>query len=239
MALPVVNSSRYTATIPSTGRQIEFRPYLVKEEKILMVALESKDDKQILGAIKDVLKSCIFDDIDTSTLTSFDLEELFLRLRAKSVGENIDLKFKCSECEYENPVTVNLDDVKMGDLTDNRVIMINEEIGIKFNYPALDVLQEVKVDPEKDSQEKQLKGMMTLLIGCIDSIFDDDNVYPASDQTKEELQDFIDGLNAEQFGRITEFFNSIPTLTHDLSFKCNKCGEENEMVVRGLQSFFT
>lgn len=239
MALPQVNASKYEATIPSTGQVIEFRPFLVKEEKLLMVALESKDDKLIVRTMKDVLSSCIYSDVDINTLTTFDLEELFLRLRAKSVGEKVELKLKCEECDYENPQVVDLDElgVKINEERNN-VVMINDEVGIEFKYPSLTDLEGLNVVKEGDTKG-QLKAMTQLIIKSIKSIFDNDNVYPAVDQTDEELENFIDALNSSQFKEISEWLGDIPSLVHNIEYSCNKCGHENSLELRGLQSFFT
>lgn len=239
MALPLVNASKYEATIPSTGQVIEFRPFLVKEEKLLMVALESKDDKLIVRTMKDVLSSCVYSDIDINTFTTFDLEELFLRLRAKSVGEKVELKLKCEECDYENPQVVDLDElgVKINEERNN-VIMINDEVGIEFKYPSLTDLEGLNVAKEGDTKG-QLKAMTQLIIKSIKSIFDNDNVYPAVDQSDEELENFIDALNSNQFKEISEWLGNIPSLVHNIEYSCNKCGHENSLELRGLQSFFT
>jgi len=239
MALPLVNASKYEATIPSTGQVIEFRPFLVKEEKLLMVALESKDDKLIVRTMKDVLSSCVYSDIDINTFTTFDLEELFLRLRAKSVGEKVELNLKCEECDYENPQVVDLDELGVKINEDrNNVVMINDEVGIEFKYPSLTDLEGLNVVKEGDTKG-QLKAMTHLIIKSIKSIFDNDNVYPAVDQTDEELENFIDALNSNQFKEISEWLSNIPSLIHNIEYSCNKCGHENSLELRGLQSFFT
>jgi len=239
MALPLVNASKYEATIPSTGQVIEFRPFLVKEEKLLMVALESKDDKLIVRTMKDVLSSCIYADIDINTFTTFDLEELFLRLRSKSVGEKVELKLKCEECDYENPQVVDLDELGVKINEDrNNIVMINDEVGIEFKYPSLSDLEGLNVTKEGDTKG-QLKAMTQLIIKSIKSIFDNDNVYPAVDQSDEELENFIDALNSNQFKEISEWLGNIPSLVHNIEYKCNKCGHENKLELRGLQSFFT
>jgi len=241
MALPLVNASKYEAIIPSTGQVIEYRPFLVKEEKLLMVALESKDDKLIVRTMKDVLSSCIYDNIDINTLTTFDLEELFLRLRSKSVGEKVELKLKCEECDYENPQHVDLDKVTIGkvDIKSNNVIMVNDEVGVEFRYPSINELEQVKTVTDENNTHEQLEMMNDLIVKSIKSIFDNDNVYPAGDQSEEELIDFIESLNSSQFKNITEWLGNMPALTHNIDYNCNKCGHENKLELRGLQSFFT
>jgi hypothetical protein len=240
MALPVVNSSRYEVEIPSMGVTVEYRPFLVKEEKVLMIALESKDQNHVLRAIKNVLKSCIFDEVDVNNFASFDLEYIFLKLRQKSVGETVDLKLNCQNEECNNKIdhTVNLEEIKLTGLDKERIVMITEEVGIQFDYPSLDTLAGLKID-EKSNQDQQLQETMKLIRSSITNIFDDDNVYPSNESTDEELNDFLDGLNSEQFKKIADWFGNTPSLVKNVEYKCGKCGNENSLELRGLQSFFT
>jgi|TARA_R110002153_G_scaffold227211_1_gene379941 hypothetical protein len=239
MALPILNSSRYEATIPSTGQTIEFRPFLVKEEKILMVAMESKDNKMMMKALKDILNACIFDEVNVSKLTSFDLEELFLRLRAKSVGEKAEVNLKCGACTAKTPVEVNLDEIKMSDMPEQTHIMLTDTVGVSFKYPSVDLVASLDFDPDKTKPEKQMDMTYKMIISCIENIFDNDTVWDSESQTEKEMRDFIDGLNSQQFGKITEFFGSLPTLEHTIEFNCISCGSEQSLELRGLSSFFT
>jgi hypothetical protein len=238
MALPIVNSSRYSVTVPSTGQEVEFRPFLVKEEKILMVAMESKDNKMMIKALKDILKACIFDDIDINKLTSFDLEELFLRLRSKSVGESVNLQLKCEECKALTPIEINLDNIKMTELPKDKHVMVTKDIGIEFEYPSLDTVSKMEYNPEKTSPDKQMKLTLQLITRCMKSIFNSDEVWDCKNQTEKELNDFIEGLSSEQFAKITEFFSSLPTLKHKVEFSCITCKHEQELTLEGVQSFF-
>lgn len=238
MALPTVNSNRYSVTIPSTGQEVEFRPFLVKEEKILMVAMESKDNKMMIKALKDILKACIFDDINIDKLTSFDLEELFLRLRSKSVGETVNIQLKCEKCKALTPIEINLDNIKMSELPEEKHVMVTDDIGIEFEYPSLDLVSKMEYDPKKTSPDKQMKLTMKLIISCMKTIFNSDEVWDSKNQTEKELQDFIEGLNSEQFAKITEFFGSMPSLKHKVEFSCISCKHEQELTLEGVQSFF-
>ena len=171
MALPIVSSSRYSTQVPSLGTTVEYRPYVVKEEKILMIAMESKNQKQIIRAIKDVITACVFDNIDASKLTSLDIEVLFLKLRGKSVGERADLRFKCGTCEAMTDVSINLEDVAVPELdVKSRTIMIDNKVGVVVRYPSI-------TDMEKytDKQLSSVDGVMSLITDCIESIFDDDS----------------------------------------------------------------
>lgn len=243
MALPVVNSSRYTAIIPSTEKSIEFRPFLVKEEKLLMVALESKDNSLTLRTLKDIINSCVFSELDVNRLTSFDLEYLFLKLRAKSVGENAEIQLPCEECKVPHPLTINLDTIEISKKAkaEDRVIMITQDVGLELSYPSLDTMESIDVDPsdESVSEKDKMTATMNLITSSIVSIFDADNVHAAADSTQQELNDFIDSLNSEQFSKVTEFFGDMPALIHNVEFKCRSCGAENKIELRGLQSFFT
>ena len=138
MALPKVNAATYETTIPSTGRAVKYRPYLVKEEKILMIALESQDQKQVLGAVKEVIESCVFDDINVDELAIFDVEALFLSLRSKSVGEGVEVNIKCAECELENPHSVDLQEIEIPTVDQEKgVVMITDDVGVTMRYPKI------------------------------------------------------------------------------------------------------
>ena len=235
MALPQVNSSRYSVFVPGLDKEVEFRPYLVKEEKILMVAMESNNQKQILGAIKDVIEACVFDNINVNKLAVFDLEVLFLHLRAKSVGERISVNVKCQnpECGAESPVEVDLDDIKSPEISDDdRIVMLSEEIGITLRYPSFEDIQ--KFDPE---YLEKIDGIMELLVLCIENIFDTEEVY--EDSTDKEKMEFIENLNSDQFQNISAFFDGMPSLKHVLKFTCSQCEHKNEVELKGIQSFFT
>lgn len=240
MALPIVNSSRYEVTIPSMNVKVQYRPFLVKEEKILMVALESKDEALIVRSLKDVIRSCVYDDIAVNDLTTFDLEFLFLKLRAKSVGESVELKFTCEakDCGHTIPVNLNLEEIELKGLDLDRIVMVTEEVGVQFNYPSLDVLEDVSIKPDS-SNDEQLDATMKLIAAAVSNIFDADNVYPASDSTLEEIENFFNELNSGQFKKVADWFSNLPYLQKDIEYKCGKCGHEHEMELRGLQSFFT
>ena len=240
MALPQVNASRYTTVIPSTQTKIEFRPFLVKEEKLLMVALESKDQKLVIRTLKDVINNCTFGKVNVDTLASFDLEYLFLQLRAKSVGETAKIALKCSECDEKMTHNVVLEDIKIDMPKNNEVIMLNDTVGMQFKYPSVKNMDRLDVaDIENMSAEKQLAATEALILISLDNIFDDDEVHAAEIYTEDELVEFISGLNAKQFTKITEWFGNMPALKHNLKWDCKKCEHSNDVEIRGLQSFFT
>ena len=233
MALPILNSAKYTTTIPSLGKDVEYRPYLVKEEKILMIALESKDQKQIFRALKDVIKNCVYDDIDVDRLAVFDLETLFLVLRGKSVGESTKIKGRCDKCDSENEQVIVFEDIKAPVVNDKtNTIELTNEVGIILRYPSVSMVE------KQNSKGNDIDKVMDMIISCVESIYDADNVYSAKDSNEKELKAFVDSLNSEQFKKITTFFETMPALTYDLEFTCNSCGHENKIELRGFDSFF-
>jgi len=235
MALPKLNAARYTTIIPSTGKEIDYRPYLVKEEKILMLAMESQDQQQIVKAIKDVLSNCIYDDVNVDKLAMFDLEYLFLMLRSKSVGENVELKAKCEHCEEQNEVSLNISNIKPPQNAENsNVIELTKNIGITIRYPTIKDIEKFKED-----DLKSMEGLTKLIVQLIDTIYDEDNVYDASTQSQSDLMEFIDGFSTEQFLKVASFFEKLPTLKHNLEFNCTSCGAANNIELKGLQSFFS
>jgi len=233
MALPVLNAAKYKTVIPSLNKEIEYRPYLVKEEKILMIALESKDSNQILGALKDVIVSCVYNDIDANQLTMFDIEALFLRLRSKSVGEKTEVTAKCDDCETENKTEILFDDIEMPVVKSSTItIELTKDVGVVMSYPKIGNLE------KQDKNVEGVEGLTEILIDSIDSIYDADDVYPAQDSKREEIKEFIDSLNSGQFSKLTDFFTDSPSLKYDLEFKCKNCGKDNNIELKGLDNFF-
>lgn len=234
MALPKLEAPKYSAVLPSTGESIEYRPYLVKEEKMLLLAMESQDQKQIMNAVCDLIDVCTFNKVKARKLPIFDVEFLFLKLRAKSVGESTTLRMKCQseECDALTDVEVNLDfvQVQMPEKINNKV-EITESVGIVMKYPTLET---VKMNPEAN----QFDTMMEVLIGCVDYIYDENDVYPAAESSKQELTDFIESLNSDQFKRVQQFFEDAPKVESDMNWKCVSCGHDNSLKIQGLQSFF-
>jgi hypothetical protein len=231
MALPSLSVPEFFANIPSTGEEIKYRPFLVKEEKILLMALEGRDQKEISESIVKLLESCILTKIDIKKLATFDIEYLFLKLRGKSVGEIIEIKatHENSECKEVTPVVVNLDDITVkGEMNEGK-IMITDKIGVKMRYPGMkDVINVNTADKS---------SMFNLVSKCVEYIFDENEVY--NEFTEKEIVEWIEKLNQSQFKKISEFFENIPKLSHEIKWKCKACGKEDKMLVEGLQSFFT
>lgn len=228
--LPKIATPEYSTRIPSTGEKISFRPFLVKEEKILLMAMEGRDQREIETAIKNLLESCILSNIKVSKLATFDIEYLFLKLRAKSVGEVIELKVahESGDCNHKTPIRINIDEINVSEITSDGKIMLTNDIGIKLRYPGLDDVSNVKTD---DSS-----SIFKLIAGCVEYIYDTESVY--NEFTETELNDWIEQLSQEQFKKIADFFSVQPRLKHEVSWKCEKCGKEDSIVIEGLQNFF-
>jgi|SRR5210317_111945 hypothetical protein len=236
MALPELNTARYSMVIPSTGQTVKYRPYLVKEEKILMMAMESDDNKVIARATMDVIKSCIEDELDVESLPMFDIEAIFLALRSKSVGESMELKIKCSDesCNKVSDISINFDEVEIPKISNKETnIMLTDDVGVVMKYPSMK-----DVEKMGNADDNNAKEAMNMIIACIDSIFDADAVYPASEESSESLTKFVDSLSNVQFLKLSEFFRDMPAIKHTINYKC-ECGKEQEQVLRGLSSFFT
>jgi hypothetical protein len=221
--------------LPSTGEKISMRPYLVREEKVLLVALESKDAMQIQQAVRNLIMSCC-DIKDVGKLTSFDIEFLFLNLRAKSVGEKIKIGMKCEECETMNDIEINIDDIKVSNLDVEKTFMLDQQkkIGMTLRYPTMDSLENIDLN-----KLDTVQGLMDLVVASVDTIFDDDNVYNADEETKEDLVDFVESFGSEQFKMIQDFFTNVPAMSYEDTFCCTNCQHENTIGLKGLQSFFT
>lgn len=235
MALPKVAIPKFSVNLPSTEQKISFRPFLVKEEKALLMAAQSEDESAMIDAVKDVVSACVDENIDASKLPFFDVEYLFLNIRAKSVGEVIDLEYRHSqginykgdECEASTPVKVNLEEVKVQKLDDHtNKVMLTDTMGVELKYPTINNFNEVA------KGEDELK----LLANCIKCVFDDDNVYDP-DNLQDSVE-FIEGLNSEQFGKLMNFFNTMPKLRHKITYKCVGCGQEDTVELEGLSDFF-
>jgi len=237
MALPKLNVPQYKVTLPSTGEILNMRPYLVKEEKILLMALESKDADQITSAIRNIITGC-YNIKDANVLTSFDLEYLFLQLRAKSVGEKLKLQYTCQQddCNNITPAELDIEKLEVSGLDQENTYILNEEmgLGIKMKYPTLNALGNMNV-----ADLNTAEGLLELVRVCIDNIFDKENVYRVEDHTEEELSEFIGSFTSEQFKYIQEFFANVPTVVYNTEYKCKACGNTNEIELKGLQSFFT
>ena len=241
MPLPKIATPTYELELPSTGKTIKYRPFLVKEEKVLILALESQDVKQITLAIKQVLKDCIQTrGVKVEDLPSFDIEYIFLNVRGKSVGESIDLVVTCSDDgTTEVPVKVFVDEVKVFKEPDHTTeIRIDDEIVIKMKYPSLDQFIKNNFDFSTQESLSTIEKSFEIISSCIESIFTKEDAWAASDCTKKELIEFIESMNADQFKKIERFFETMPRLTHTFNVTNPNTNAENTVVLEGLTSFF-
>ena len=238
MPLPKIATPTYELELPSTGETIQFRPFLVKEEKILVIALESEDTKQITNAIKGVIKNCIkTKGIKVEQLPTFDIEYLFLNIRGKSVGEELEVNLICpDDGETQVAVTINLDDIKVkkSDTHSNR-IQLDDTIMMEMKYPSLDEFIKNNFDLKEQSAMDQ---SFELIASCIGTIFTEDEVWAAADCTKKELNEFLESMNSSQFKDIEKFFETMPKLSHTVKVKNPKTKKESDVVIEGLASFF-
>ena len=237
MPLPTVNEiPKYSLTIPSTKQEVRYRPFLVKEQKVLLIALESQDEKQILSSIVDTIKSCVVDPIDPLSLATFDVEYIFTRIRAKSAGETSNITIKCTECEIPNDYTVELDKIQIDvPKTDKNKIKLNEKYTLKLRYPIYSHM--VKGDLPENAGYSETLYYLTL--GCLDSLQSEEENFNFADESKEDVENFLESLTNEQFDMIMEFVNNVPQLTHDINFKCTSCNHDNTHTLRGIQDFFS
>jgi hypothetical protein len=236
MALPRLNDSpNYDLIIPSMKKSVSFRPFLVKEEKILLMALESDDQKQILNTVINTIKACVTEDIDTTRLTTFDIEYMFLKIRAKSVGETSTIVMKCNECESSNDITLNIDDVEIEVPDISNTIELDNQISLEMKWPTFDSI----VRGDILSSESSVDQIFGLIRSSIDVIKTNEERFSAKDQTAQELDSFIESMNNQQFTKVREYVEKMPKLTHDVAFSCKKCNHQNNIVVEGMQSFFS
>lgn len=238
MPLPKIATPTYELELPSTGASIKYRPFLVKEEKVLVIALESEDNKQITNAIKAVLKSCILSKgIKVESLPTFDIEYLFLNIRGKSVGEDIDVNIICPDDEVTQvPVTIALDEIEVQkDDNHTNKIKLDDSIMMEMKYPSLDQFIKNNFDFKEGNQMEQ---SFDLIASCVDKIYTEDEVWAAADCTKKEMKDFLEQMNSTQFKEIESFFDTMPKLSHTLKITNPKTKVESDVVLEGLASFF-
>ena len=241
MPLPKIATPTYELILPSTGKPIQYRPFLVKEEKILILALESQNLKEVTLAIKSVLKECILTrGIKVEELPSFDIEYLFLNIRAKSVSESIDLIITCSDDgETEVPVKVYVDEIKVQKHPDHtNEIKIDDNLIIRMKYPSLDQFIKNNFDFSNQESVSAIEKSFDIIASCIDGIFTEEHSWSAKDCTKKELIEFIEGMSSSQFKMIEQFFETMPKLSHTFKVTNPKTKVENEVVLEGLTSFF-
>ena len=238
MPLPKIATPTYELELPSTGETIKYRPFLVKEEKLLVLALESEDTKQITNAIKAVLKSCIQSKgVKVEALPTFDIEYLFLNIRGKSVGEEIEVNVICPDDEKTQvPVSINIDDIEMQFSDDHtNKIKLDDNLMMEMKYPSLDEFIKNNFDFKETNQMDQ---SFALIASCIDKIYNEEEVWATADCTKKEVNDFLEQMNSSQFKEIETFFETMPKLSHTISVTNPKTKVKSDVLLEGLASFF-
>ena len=240
MPLPTISTPTYELTLPSSNRKVKFRPFLVKEEKILILAMESQDTKQIVRSVKDVISKCILTrGIKVEKLSTFDIEYLFLNIRGKSVGEDIVVNITCPDDEKTQVTTnINLDDiqVKKPEGHSNQ-IKLDNDLMMELKYPSLNEFIKNNFDPN-DLSKNPMEQSFDLVGSCIDKIYNQDEVWAAADCTKKEISDFLDSMNSSQFKEVENFFESMPKLSHTVKITNPNTKVESDIVLEGLASFF-
>jgi hypothetical protein len=242
--LPKIDVPVYELKLLSSGKKIKFRPFTVKEEKLFLMAAESNEIKSIIDTTKQVINNCVIEDIEIDELPIFDIEHIFLQLRSKSIGEIVNLRYRCNNKvlddetkEEKNCNNVVEIDVNINDLTpsfekkDNNKIEITEKMGIVMKYPNFKLL-------ENFNEQNDTENVIETIINCIDYVYDSENIYYAKDVTKEELIEFVESMQTKDLEKFKEFFDSAPKIQKNIKFKCPKCKYEEDVLVEGLESFF-
>ena len=240
MPLPKIATPSYELELPSTGKTIQYRPFLVKEEKLLVIALESEDTKQITNAIKAVIRACILTKgVKVESLPTFDIEYLFLNIRGKSVGEDIDVNLICpDDNETEVSVSVSLDDIKVQKPEGHsNQIKLDNNLMMELKYPSLNEFIKNNFDPN-DTSKNPMDQSFDLIGSCINKIYNQEEVWAAADCSKKEITDFLDSMNSSQFKEVEKFFETMPKLTHTIKVLNPKPKGESDVVLEGLASFF-
>ena len=238
MPLPKIATPTYELELPSTGKTIQYRPFLVKEEKLLVIALESEDNKQITTAIKAVLRACVLTKgVKVESLPTFDIEYLFLNIRGKSVGEELDVNIVCPDDEVtEVAIKIDLDEIQVQrDENHTNQIKLDDSLMMEMKYPSLDEFIKSNFD---FNDKNQMDQSFQLIASCIDKIYTEDEVWATADCTKKEVNEFLESMNSNQFKEIETFFTTMPKLSHTINVKNPKTKVESEVVLEGLASFF-
>ncbi len=240
MPLPKINTPTYDLTLPSTGKKIKYRPFLVREEKILIMAMESEDMSEITNAIVQILSDCIISkDVKVESLATFDIEYLFLNVRAKSVGETVDVSITCpDDGETQVEMSINIDSIKVQKTRGHKnIIKLDDDLSMKLRYPSLE--QFVENNFETAEGVSEVGQSLSMITSCVDMIYNAEESWEASDYSKKELDEFIEQLNTKQFKQIEKFFTTMPKLSHKIAVKNPETGVESEVVLEGLASFFS
>jgi hypothetical protein len=233
--LPIITFPIYTVLLPVSNNEITYRPFTMKEEKILMLASETGDDEHMTLTLKEIVKNCVIKStipINYDNIPVFELQYLFLQLRMKSVGEIATLEFKCTKCETMNRQTINIADIKITQNPNHiKRIELTDTIGLIMKYPNLTIMNKI-------SEMNDIDSLFEVIINCIEYVYDGDRVINTDSVPKEELKEFVESMTEKNFQAIQVFFETLPKLDHSIKFKCFKCGEENNYLIEGIGNFF-
>ena len=238
MPLPKINTPTYELTLPSNNKKIKYRPFLVREEKILIMALETEDSEQISNAVVQILSECISTKgVDVTKLATFDIEYLFLNVRSKSVGETVEVNIVCPDDNKTSvQMEINLDSIKVQKTRGHKnIIKLDDQYSLKLKYPSLNEFIGNNFDTNEGNMVDKSLSMIT---SCIEMVYDEEESWDASDSTKQELEEFIEQLNSKQFKAIEKFFETMPKLSHSIKVKNPETGVESDILLEGLTSFF-
>jgi hypothetical protein len=243
MGLPIIAVPNYQLTVPSSGQVVNFRPFLVKEEKILLIAMESEEENQMTEAIRSIIQNCVTEKLDVNIMPMFDIEYIFLKLRSKSKGEEVDMSFDCEKCKAPIEVKVDLSQIEVTRTEGhNPKIQLSDDVGIIMRYPSMSVQKSIN----KDGTD--VENIFTTIVICIDSIWDKETVFQAKDHTNQEMTQFLESLPDKSFQKIQKFFDTVPVLKHTFEIQCKAkngkskkasiCGWKKSKTLEGLGSFF-
>ena len=237
MPLPKISTPTYELVIPSTGKKVKYRPFLVKEEKVLIIAMESEDTSQIAGAVKDVIKSCILTrGVKVEELSTFDIEYIFLNIRGKSVGEEVEVLVTCPDDGVTKvPMTISLDEIQVQtDENHSRDIRLDDDLVLRMRYPSMDQF----VKSNFATIDVNVDDTFEIISSCIEQVYNEEESWSAKDCTKKELHQFLEQLSSKQFKEIETFFATMPKLSHTVKVVNPNTEVENDVVLEGLASFF-
>ena len=237
MPLPKISTPTYELVLPASGKKIKYRPFLVREEKVLIVAMESEDETQIATAVKDVIKNCIITrGVKVDDFATFDIEYVFLNIRGKSVGEDVEVLVTCpDDGETQVPTVISLDDIKVHtDKNHKKDIVLDDELTLRMKYPSMGEF----VKTNFSGEEITVEGTFDLIASCVEQVFNEEESWSASDCTKKEMTEFLEQLSSKQFKEIEKFFETMPKLSHTVKVKNPNTGVDNEILLEGLNAFF-
>jgi hypothetical protein len=240
MALPIMNSPTYSLVVPSTGEKVRYRPFLVKEEKALLIAQQSEDIEVMVDSLKEVIRGCVLDKIDVNSLATFDIEYIFTQIRAKSVGEIVELLFPCDEDHGEDQdkaklkISIDLTNLQVEFPQDHtKKIPLFGDVGVIMKYPSFDMMSKMETLNVED-----VEGIFDIIASCMDMIYEGEEIHYAKEQTKEELLEFLYNLTNEQFAKLQKFFAKMPKISKTVEYNCPLCAKHHSVTLEGMQSFF-